>query len=137
MNSILSKHGIRLEADEPEIDETSPEFSKLREVVSTFEKSDKFFRKFTSYTLKHILENYLKYETKGEINHIGNGELIRAMELGGIEWKATSPRSRNAFLKFSPRSLEPFENYINSYFNVRPKTKTEKLLPHGKGIESV
>ena len=85
MENKLSRYGIRQTPDEPEIDEGSFEFKKLLEVVSTFEKSDKYFKKFTSYKLKHILENYLKDVTNGEINYIGNGELIRAMQIAGFK----------------------------------------------------
>lgn len=122
MDKLLSTEGVRLCASEPDIDENSSDFQKLKEIASRLEKSGTYLRKYSSYKLKHVFERYLKDVTDGDINHVHNGELIKAMELAGHIWKRCSPSSKNAYFKISSRSLKPFACYLDN-FNMRPKSE--------------
>lgn len=110
--SNLSMYGVRLDTNEPDINEDSQTFEKLLELTKTFEKSKCYYKKFTSYKFKHILENYFKEITKGEITYVANGELIRAMELAGFKWKLSSS-GRNVYFNVSSLTIKRFEKYLN------------------------
>lgn len=103
----LSKQGINYKGKDVEvIDTTTERFKLIRGVVRNLEKSHSYNKSTGSYLLKHMVEKYLSIMTDGEINHVYNGEVIKAMELEGFSWQAMSENSLNAWFKVSKTSIK-------------------------------
>lgn len=102
----LSKEGINYKGnDAGVIDTTTEHFRLIRETVRDLCKDKTYNHKIGSYTLKHLVENHLEKLTNGKINHVFNGELIKAMELEGFDWKQMGSTSLNAWFNVSQKSI--------------------------------
>ena len=69
--------------------------SILNFVKSTFQKSTKFYKDHTSYSLKELVEDELK-------TYVANGDFIAAMIILGFEYKKTGKGSPNVWFKIRP-----------------------------------
>lgn len=105
----LSKQGINYKGKNAGvIDTTTESFKLIREVVKNLSKSKTLNRKTGSYRLKHMVEKHLRKVTDGEINHVYNGDLIKAMELENFDWKPIDKNSLNAWFNVSQKSINDF-----------------------------
>ena len=80
------------------------ELNAAYDAICFFRPVQKINRNYSSYGLKHIVEDYLNVKTKGEINYISNGVLILAMAKVGF--KINRDNSPNCFFNVSNKDIK-------------------------------
>lgn len=81
------------------------ELNAAYDAICFFSPVQKINRNYSSYGLKHIVEDYLNVKTKGEINYISNGVLILAMAKVGFKINRDS-NSPNCFFNVSNKDIK-------------------------------
>lgn len=77
-----------------------------RDVISMyFSPINTINKSYSSYGLKHIVEDFLRVETRGKIDYINNGTLILAMYDAGFRIKREDSSSPNCFFNVSKTGI--------------------------------
>ena len=101
----LSKYGFNYK-DGQEMNWEAIEAS-MDWIESRFEKSKRINTKYTSYTLKHVVESHIG-------RYVSNGELITAMILLGFEYRIDDFSNANCHFRVAHKSVEPYLNNTKS-----------------------